>query len=422
MTSLSVLIVEDVDGDAALMVRALARADYSVYSERVDTAADFRAALQGRRWQLILSDYSLPGFNAETALELLKGCALDIPFIVVSNNIGEETAVALMRSGAHDYVMKASLSRLAPAVARELGDAATRAEHRRAAAALEQAETRWKRALVEMNEELERKVRERTAELSAALDHLAETKKLAALGVLVSGIAHELNTPLGNIVLGVSSLSDQIAGLSAQLAQGQLSRRGLDTQLREWRQAAEVALRNSNLAVDLIDRFKQIATDQASHGKRLVKLSNLVALCRDAAIAQRGAAEIEWRTDVDAGIELMSSPGHLEQVISGVLANAIHHGFHGRRSGRIDIGAERHGEMIDIVVADDGVGIAPELCHRVFDPFFTTKLGQGSIGLGLTIIHNLVSGVLKGTIGVRNRPEGGVEVRISFPHHRPAPR
>ena len=128
---LAVLIVEDSERDAQLIVYLLKKAGYGVVSERVETADQMRSALEKRTWDIVISDYSLPQFDGHTALELLKEKQQDIPFIVVSGAIGEETAVALMKAGAHDYLMKSNLARLAPAVVRELGQAEVRREQKR---------------------------------------------------------------------------------------------------------------------------------------------------------------------------------------------------------------------------------------------------------------------------------------------------
>src|SRR3990172_2149591 len=143
-TSLAVLMVEDSESDAQLIVRALKKAGYDVVVERVETAGQMHAAWGQRAWDIVISDYSLPQFDGRAALTLLRETGQDIPFIVVSGTIGEETAVAMMKAGAHDYLLKGNLARLAPAVERELAQAETRRERRRAEAALRQSEARFR--------------------------------------------------------------------------------------------------------------------------------------------------------------------------------------------------------------------------------------------------------------------------------------
>ena len=138
---LNILIIEDSEDDAYLMLRELQKGGYTVFFERVETKADMQAALSSRKWDIILSDFSMPHFSAMAALDTLKTSGLDIPFIVISGTIGEETAVSALKGGANDFLMKDKLARLIPAVERELRDAEARRSRR-------EAETRY-RLLVE---------------------------------------------------------------------------------------------------------------------------------------------------------------------------------------------------------------------------------------------------------------------------------
>src|SRR3990172_2235417 len=141
-TSLAVLMVEDSESDAQLIIRLLKKAGYDVVSEQVETAEQMRAAWGKGAWDIVISDYSLPQFDGRAALTLLRETGQDIPFIVVSGAIGEETAAAMMKAGAHDYLLKGNLARLAPAVERELAQAETRRERTRAEQALREREHR----------------------------------------------------------------------------------------------------------------------------------------------------------------------------------------------------------------------------------------------------------------------------------------
>ena len=141
---LRVLVVEDSEFDAKMLVRLLDRGGYATSYERVQTAEDMGRALTGKQWDLVLSDYNLPSFNATLALQLLQATKLDIPFIIVSGGIGEDIAVAAMKSGASDYLMKGNLARLVPAVERELRDAAVRQARRAAERELRESEQRYR--------------------------------------------------------------------------------------------------------------------------------------------------------------------------------------------------------------------------------------------------------------------------------------
>src|SRR5436190_8980393 len=143
-TSLRAIIVEDSEFDAQMMVSMLRKGGYEVTSQRVETEAALRAALQTKSWDIVLADYNLPDFNALAALQILKESGLDVPFIIVSGGIGEDIAVAAMKAGAHDYLMKGNLHRLAPAVDRELREAANRASQREAKKAVLESELRYR--------------------------------------------------------------------------------------------------------------------------------------------------------------------------------------------------------------------------------------------------------------------------------------
>lgn len=536
MTALSVLLVEDSDSDAELILRGLKKAEFEVGCERVETAAEMQRALADtrRQWDIVISDYNLPGFSASAALALMHAAGLDLPFIVVSNNIGEETAVSLMRAGAHDYVMKGNLARLAPAVKREITEAAQRRLHRASAQALRDSEERWnfalegagygvwdwdiasgtvvfsacwkaihgyedgevpstvegrdslihpddrarvqaalrdyfsgsmarysneyrarsrdgswkwvldngmivsrdaagrplrmicthadlserkraEEALRELNEQLENRVEERTRELRQAMAQIIESEKLASLGVLVAGVSHELNTPIGNMVLAATALLDKLNELIDGAGHNALTRSGLQQGLAECHGASEIIARNGYRASDLIESFKRVSVDQTSQRRRRFDLRCTVqdSLTALGAVTRRAKARIDLQ--IPAGIEMDSYPGHLEQIINNVIMNSITHGFDGRSEGNIVIAASSDGEMVELVYADDGRGIAPELQHKVFEPFYTTKLGQGGSGLGLSIVHNLVQAIFKGQLRLESAPDQGVRMVFSFP-------
>lgn len=169
-TPLRVLLVEDMEDDAALVVRELRRGGYEPTYERVDTGPAMKAALDKQPWDIVISDHNMPNFSSLGALRLLQSTGLDIPFIIASAVIGEDVAVAAMRSGAQDYVLKANLGRLPAAVERELQEAEVRRARRRA----EQEERRLLQELQEQHQQLEQRVRELTALNRLFQQHLSE--------------------------------------------------------------------------------------------------------------------------------------------------------------------------------------------------------------------------------------------------------
>ena len=148
--SLRLLVVEDLEDDALLLLRHFRRAGYEIVSQTVDSSSAFRAALADAKWDLILADYSLPGFGALGALKILRETGQDLPFVIVSGVVGEETAVAAMKAGAHDFLLKDRLERLVPAVERELAEAEVRREHRRVEADRQRLITELQAALAQV--------------------------------------------------------------------------------------------------------------------------------------------------------------------------------------------------------------------------------------------------------------------------------
>ncbi|MFO1272681.1 MAG: MASE3 domain-containing protein [Rubrivivax sp.] len=278
-------------------------------------------------------------------------------------------------------------------------------EHRRVQAELQR-----------VNATLEARVQERTRELARRNEDLVRAERLAALGRLVAGVAHELNTPLGNAVL--------VAGtLAARAREFERAPAAADAPAfaRVAREISDVLERNLGRAAGLIGSFKQIAVDQSSHQRRRFELSEVVqeiALALSPSL-RRSGVELVDRTP--SGLWLDSYPGPLGQVLINLVNNAMLHAFEGRAGGRITIGAEAaEGGQVRLTVADDGTGIAPEHQPQIFDPFFTTRLGQGGSGLGLHIVYTLVTGPLGGRIELDSRPGEGTAFVCTLPASAPA--
>jgi signal transduction histidine kinase len=282
--------------------------------------------------------------------------------------------------------------------------------------------TRRERELNQHREHLEELVAARTAELTSALETLSLTQeelvrrdKLAALGTLVAGVAHELNTPLGNSLVVATTMAEHVDALSADAALG-LRRSGLDTYLERAHEANAILIRNLQRAASLVASFKQLAVDQSMSQRRLFSLSELV---QDLALPLRisiGKRPIALELDIAAGLAMDSFPGPLAQAISNVFDNCLIHAFEGDAAGAIRVSvATRASNMVTVAVADTGAGIAAEVLGRVYDPFFTTKLGSGGSGLGLHVAHNIVTGVLGGRIELHSELGKGSVFTLLLP-------
>ncbi|MGW8394190.1 CHASE domain-containing protein [Pseudoduganella sp. HUAS MS19] len=257
--------------------------------------------------------------------------------------------------------------------------------------------------------------------LKQAQANLITSEKMASLGALVAGIAHELNTPIGNSLLTATALSDMCKEFERQLSEGGIKRSALDTHLKDARMACSIITNSLTRAADLIHSFKQVAVDQTSDKRRSFNLHGVVHDTLATYSAQLRRANCEVKVWMPETLTFISYPGSIGQVLSNLIQNAIMHAFEGRESGRITISAvEMDEENVELRFADDGNGMSARTLRQVYDPFFTTKMGQGGSGLGMNIVYNLVTGVLRGTIHVDSEVGKGTTVIITLPRNAPA--
>lgn len=286
----------------------------------------------------------------------------------------------------------------------------------------------------ELNETLEQRVSERTAaleesyrELAKALDSLKLTQeelfraeKMAALGALVAGVAHELNTPIGNGVTVASTLAERTREFVAGIDSGGLRRSTLNDFVDTARTASELLLRNLAQASELVTSFKQVSVDQSSEQRRSFDLATVIEEVVATLLPSLRKTPYRIELKLAAGITLDSYPGPLGQVLSNFINNAVLHAFEGRDRGQMRIDSRPLDDgNVEIVFSDDGAGIAEENLRRIFDPFFTTRLGRGGSGLGLHIVHNIVSGTLGGRIAVDSQPGAGTRFTLTLPRAAP---
>lgn len=305
-------------------------------------------------------------------------------------------------------------------------------------AQLEQSEQRLSEAkheLKDLNVSLERRVSERSAalekvnaDLSAAVQTLQRTQvellaseKMASLGSLVAGIAHELNTPIGNSLLASTALRDRVEEFDRHVAAGALRRSELVVHLDEVRMASGLISNSLQKAAELISSFKQIAVDQTNDQRREFDLQEAVRDTIATYTPRLRRANCEVVLEIAAGLRFDSYPGSLYQILNNLMNNALNHAFADRDGGTITVHAAPAGDgMVALTFSDDGTGMTDEVLRRVFDPFFTTRMGQGGTGLGMHIVYNIVTAALGGRITVSSAPGAGTSVRMLLP--RAAPR
>lgn len=285
--------------------------------------------------------------------------------------------------------------------------------------------------LSKLNEELEVRVDRRTRqltrsneELSSALatvemakDELLQSEKLAAIGRLVAGLAHEMNTPLGNGRLAVTTLAEKLHRFEQGLADG-LRRSDLENFVKGVRTTIEIAELNLRRASELIGSLKQVAADRTASRRRKFRLREVIdeVLLTLSPSLKRQPLEIQLNLPPDENIWLDSYPGELGQALSNLIENSIVHAFGGQTHRTISITvAEPVADLLVMRLCDDGRGMDKKVARRAFDPFFTTALGQGGTGLGLYIAHNAITNVLGGSINLESAPGKGTCFELKIP-------
>jgi signal transduction histidine kinase len=245
--------------------------------------------------------------------------------------------------------------------------------------------------------------------LREALLETIEQEKHAALGRLVTGIAHEINTPVGMALTVSSALRRRSEDLKDQLAADGVERSRLKEFLAQVVDGTSQLERNLERAKGLISTFTQVSADRASYQRRVVNL-------RDVVTAVVGRTALDIAVDVPADLELNTYPDALDEVLSHLALNAFRHAFSGGNVGNVSIESRRTApDRVEISVIDDGIGMPESVRAHIFDPFFTTRRGDGGVGLGLHIVYNLVSRLLNGTIDCETQPGSGTRFRVSLP-------
>jgi PAS domain S-box-containing protein len=274
----------------------------------------------------------------------------------------------------------------------------------------------------------EQEVRSAKDAAEATLRHLQETQnslieaeKLAALGRLVAGVAHEINNPVGTSLTVASSLERKAELFAAEVAQGSLKRSSLNEFLEISREASAQLVANLKRAAELIQSFKQVASDRNTSNQRIFDLG---VLTEQVAMSLRpGLGKQSLVLNVECQPELMmnSYPGPYGQVLTNLFLNSVTHAFQAGRAGTIDIKVQASGkDNVEIIFSDDGCGMSEDVRRKAFDPFFTTRRDQGSTGLGLHIVHSIITNYLGGRLNLDSQPGKGTTIQLVLPRTAPA--
>ncbi|MDC7233616.1 MAG: HAMP domain-containing sensor histidine kinase [Spirochaetales bacterium] len=271
---------------------------------------------------------------------------------------------------------------------------------------------------VERNDELgelARNIESIFNELIDTKDYLIQSEKMASLGELVAGVAHEINTPIGIGVTASSHIIHRIDEINTLFADENLTRDEFIESMGMIKESSQILLSNMEKAAALIKGFKQVAVDRSHLEARRFNASDFLDDLMQSLLPLYNKTAIEIDVDCSDVLEINSVPGILSQVLTNLIQNSILHGFPDNGTGHISISLERSGNHLILRYLDDGLGMTEEIRSRIFDPFFTTKRGSGGgSGLGLHLVYNLVTHGLNGTVSCKSRPGEGAEFLISF--------
>ncbi|MDZ7868852.1 MAG: ATP-binding protein [Rheinheimera sp.] len=259
-------------------------------------------------------------------------------------------------------------------------------------------------------------VEQTLADLQSTQRQLVRAEKMAALGQLVAGVAHEVNTPLGVALTGSSYLQESTAALAATLNTGQLRKQELAQYLASALESSALIERNLHRAADLISNFKQVSVDRSSGEWQQFQLQNFLTEVAQSLKTLWRNRPLQLVVECPADLELQSYPGSLSQVITMLAQNSLLHAFTADEAGQMAVVVRQlDADHCEISFADNGCGIAAEHLDKIFEPFFTTKRAHGGTGLGLHILFNLVTARLGGTVSVESTPGAGCRFILMLP-------
>src|ERR687886_145410 len=373
----NILVVDDTVANLRLLVNLLAERGY-----KVRPASNGSMALSAALTEppdLILLDILMPNMDGYEVCEQLKADehTREIPVIFISAVSEVLDKVKAFAIGGVDYITKPF----------QVEEVLARVETHLAIRNLQ-------RSLKDKNEELE---------------------KTAALGSLVAGVAHEINTPIGISVTAASVLAEDATDFSNIYKSGKMKRADLETFLDTARESSSLILANLKRAADLVQSFKQVAVDQSSESQRCFYLKEYLEEIILSLIGNLKKTKHTIKITGDANLTLNTYPGALSQIVTNFVMNSLIHAYSEEEAGQIQLDFQREGEQLILQYSDDGQGIKSENISQIFDPFFTTNRSQGSTGLGLHIVYNLITQKLRGTIQCESQVGRGTKFTLKLP-------
>lgn len=389
-----VLVVDDSSANLTMLTDYLEDSGFATLTASNGEEA-LRQATQ-KHPDLILLDVVMPGMDGFETCRRLKNHSVshNIPVIFMTALSSTEDKVKGFQAGAVDYITK-------PFRQEEiLARVTTHLQIR----------------------DLTRSLQEANQELVTTLDHLKatqnqliETEKMAALGGLVSGMAHTINTPLGIGVTAASALELETRNLIETYQNDKMTRSALQAYLTMASKSSQLILDNLLRAADLVRSFKQVAVDQSTVGARTFSVKAYIEDTIRSLKSKIDESRITLSIEGEENVTIISYPGVFAQVISNLVLNSVTHAYPHNQPGCVRFLLKQQPEHFVLEYSDDGCGIPPEHLTKIFDPFFTTARNRGGVGLGMYIVYNLVTQKLRGTIHCESQVNVGTTFTIELP-------
>ncbi len=265
------------------------------------------------------------------------------------------------------------------------------------------------------NKKVTQKLKETLDHLEGTQQQLVQAEKMASLGGLVAGVAHEINTPLSIAITSNSLVLDDTQEIKRRIEEQRLTKKRMASHIEKTQQSLTMGERALERVQILLTNFKQVAADQVVDEEREINLANYINEVLNTLSVELKKHHVSYQFHGETELNLKTYPGALAQVLTNLVTNSIRHGFENHVDGNISITLQAEQDGAKIIYQDNGNGMAKEVLDKIFEPFFTTKRGKGSTGLGMNIVYNIVNQKLKGTIEVESEPGKGSTFTIFLP-------
>ena len=372
---------------------------------------------------VILCDLHMPGISGLEVIDVVKNEKPEIPLIVVSGNGVIKDAIEAVSRGAWNYVMKPiyDLAELELSVNMVIEKAELIRNNRLYKEGLEVEVEKRTRELYDLNQDLERRVAERTSELESSIRvikeaqaKLVQSEKMAALGGLVAGVAHEINTPVGVGITAASHMETATREFEKLFEAEKMKKSDLQTFLSTTKEASRILLTNLTRAAQLIQGFKQVSVDQNTGGKRVIDIKEYIEKILLSLHPKTKLTKHVIEVNCPDELIVDTYPGAISQILTNLIMNSLTHAYNEDDEGLIKLTVKKAGNFLEMEYSDDGKGIDREHINHVFDPFFTTKRASGGTGLGMNIVYNLVTQKLNGQIACYSQPGEGTRFNFTM--------